>query len=346
MKTLNKIRKNRFDSFELSDSEQGNQVNLKGMIFELQSFFPSSSKEFSEIDKLIEESKLNEADEDDEDQFRPIPFYQVDFIAKVRRDMKCLEVLKGIRQMIEDAGNTSEVLNWDLLVKDGFQVQCYQTFIYSLIRLIDITSKDKINRDLAYNSGRTYLCLLGLPGAKRCLIWESEILLIYFKLFTIPEETKKSTSYDSYSDHYTDIQIMQMLGECKTVFNIVCLSDQEEILEKYVETVSSTLENFMQTSKNSSHEIIMKCYENFEALLLKPLPDKEIEAIMYLIFCRTVDLHFITIKRNSRSMKNAKHGESISDFFLYLLSTYSEKTKNVLLKFLKSLLSNPGNAHK
>jgi hypothetical protein len=35
----------------------------------------------------------------------------------------------------------------------------------------------------------------------------------------------------------------------------------------------------------------------------------------------------------------------IADFFLYLLSTYSIKTKNVLVKFIKSLLSNPGHKY-
>ena len=132
-----------------------------------------------------------------------------------------------------------------------------------------------------------------------------------------------------------------MLCECKNAFNVVSLSDQEDVMEKYIETLSSTLEHFMTSTKHSSNEIIMKCYENLEALCLKPLPDPEIEHIMYLIFCRTVDLHFIPQKRTKRLSGNAKHGEPITDFFVFLLSNYSEKTKKVLLKFIKSLLSNP-----
>lgn len=133
--------------------------------------------------------------------------------------------------------------------------------------------------------------------------------------------------------------MIQMLNECKNVFNIVSLNDQEEVLEKYIETLSGMLENYILSSNHSAVDIVMCCYDNLESLCLRPLPDKEIEHIMYLIFCKTVDLHFITPKRRASS-KN-RHGEAISDFFLHLLSNYSHKTKNVLFKFIKSLLSNP-----
>lgn len=175
-------------------------------------------------------------------------------------------------------------------------------------------------------------CIIGLPGAKRCLVWDPDLVISFFKLLTFHNKLKSG-------DNYLEIQMIQMLNECKNVFNIVCLNDQEDVLEKYVETLSSVLENYMISHTQSALEIVMCCYDNLESLCLRPLPDKDIENIMYLIFCRTVDLHFISPKRRISS-KN-KHGEAISDFFLYLLSTYSTKTKNVLLKFIKSLLSNP-----
>lgn len=311
------------------------------MILELQAFFPSQSQEFTEIDKVIDDYK-QDADEED---FPEIPLYKENFVMKARKDMRCLEALKNIRAYMEapTRRNNIEVTNWDHLVKDGFKVQCYHTFVYTLMKLIDIDAYDKINRDLAFNVGRTYTTLLGLPGAKRCLIWEAELVILYFKLFSFHRKLKspsKSSQFSDYDEHYLEIQIIQMLSECKNVFNIVCLSDQEEVLGKYVETISSTLENFLENGRQSSHEIIMKCYENLEALCLKPLPDKDIEEIMYLIFCRTVDLHFVAQKRGHRQSSKAKHGESISDFFLHLLSAYSDKTKHVLIKFIKSLLSN------
>ena len=344
-KSSKKAAKRRSDSFELSDSEQQSPLNLKGIIFELQTFFPKEAAELSEVDNWIKESKLifeSQQNDDDEDEFHTIPLYNQSFIANIRKDMRCVEVLKNIRSLLEDVGKDDEITNWDVLVKAGFKVQYYHTFVYTLMRLLEINTDDKINRDLAFNAGRTYFSLLGLPGSKRCFIWEEELVLAYFKLFSYHDKMRNSSKLSDYSDHYMEIQIIQMLNECRNVFNVVCIvSDQDDVLEKYIETLSLTLESFMSSTKNSSHDVIMKCYENLEALCLNPLPDNEIEGIMYLIFCRTVDLHFVTQKRNNRATMNAKHGESISDFFLYLLSNYSDKTKNTLQKFIKSLLSNP-----
>jgi hypothetical protein len=165
-----------------------------------------------------------------------------------------------------------------------------------------------------------------------CFVWERDLIITYFKLLNFHKKLKES-------DHYLELQIIQMLNECKKVFNIVCLSDQVDVLEKYVETLSSILEYYLVSTNRSAIETIMCCYDNLESLCLRPLPDGEIENTMYLIFCRTVELHFITSKK--RQGLSSRHGEAISDFFLHLLSTYSLKTKNVLTKFIKSLLSNP-----
>lgn len=205
------------------------------------------------------------------------------------------------------------------------------------MRLLGIT-QDKTCRDLAFNVGRTYISTLGLPGAKRCLIFDAELVITFFKLFSFNNTNQSTNDYD---DKFFEIQLLQILDECNVVFNIVCLSDQEEVLDKYIETLSKTLEKFLTNSRHSSYDIIYKCYNNLEQFCLKPLPDKEIEKIMFRIFCQTVDLHFIAQKRNSKFMiNNSKHGEAISDFFLHLLNNYFDKTKNVLLKFIKSLLSN------
>lgn len=156
--------------------------------------------------------------------------------------------------------------------------------------------------------------------------------MAFFKLLNFHKKLK-------CEDHYLEIQIIQILSECKKVFNIVCLNDQEDVLEKYIETLSAMLEDYLVSSNHSAVEIVMSCYDNLENLCLRPLPDKDIENTMYLIFCRTVDLHFVTTKR--RTTSKCKHGEAISDFILHLLSNYTLKLKNVLLKFIKSLLSNP-----
>lgn len=331
-------RINRFQSFDLGIDED--QINLKTLIFELQQFFPPRAITLDQIDKTVDDF-IHSHDEiagDDGDSKHENQLYKEEFVSVVRSDLRCLEILKSIRSSMEDVSVNIECTNWDLIVSEGFKVDCYLTLIYSLIRLCEFDPRDKHNRDLSFNAGRTYMVLLGLPGAKRS-VWDPDVILSFFKLFEY-QPNKKNVSNSDYEDHYLEIQVLQMLTECKNAFNIVSLSDQQEVLEKYIETLSATLENFMASSRYSAYDILMKCYENLEALCLKPLPDKEIENIMFLIFCRTVDLHFIIPKKSNRFTNNARHGESISDFFLHLLTHFFEKTKTVLLKFVKSLLSN------
>lgn len=126
----------RSNSFELSDSDQNVPSNLKTIVLELQEFFPSKADDFAVIDRLIEDS-TPESNEDEED-FKEIPLYKDKLIASVRKDMRCLEMLKTIRSLVADCNRNSEVTNWDLIVKEGFKVECYQSFIYTLMRQVHI----------------------------------------------------------------------------------------------------------------------------------------------------------------------------------------------------------------
>lgn len=155
---------NRFDSFEFSDSDTS-QTSLRNTIVELQHYFPDKPLEVSQINDIIDESIDNN---EDNASFVSIPAYDIKFIKKIRKDMQCTESLKLIRSLLDESRNSDEIVNWDLIVKEEkFNVNCYITFIYTLMRLFDIDQKDKISRELSFNAGRTYICLLGLPGAKR-----------------------------------------------------------------------------------------------------------------------------------------------------------------------------------
>lgn len=90
----NKSRTSRFDSFELSDSEQQSSSNLKVLVFDLQNFFPSTASEFTEIDRIIEDQKQ---DDNDGEEFPEIPLYKEKFLIKARKDMRCLETMKGLK---------------------------------------------------------------------------------------------------------------------------------------------------------------------------------------------------------------------------------------------------------
>lgn len=190
--------------------------------------------------------------------------------------------------------------------------------------------------DLAINAGRTYLSLLALPGAKRCEVWDSDLIIRYFKLFEILEK--------NIGDHRIEILFHQMLDECRSVFNIVCVNDHEDVKNKYIDALALVIRHVLVNGKSlTAYDICMKAYKNLECLCFRPLPDEDIEKTLYLIFCRTFDLHYIIPRRNLvyPTTNQAKHGIEISQFFVYLMETSSEKMRNVLLKFIKSILSNP-----
>lgn len=155
----------RFLSFDLTDDESNlSQTSLKNTIIELQQFFPNEPLEAKSLNDLIDKSigvLENDADSDKEDTFTSIPVYNINFLQKARRNMQCTENLKTIRSLLEESRASDEIVNWDLIIKDGFKVDCYLSFIYALMRLFDVDNEDKINKDLSFNAGRTYMCLLG-----------------------------------------------------------------------------------------------------------------------------------------------------------------------------------------
>lgn len=154
-------RKSRFDSFELSDSDLS-QTSLKNTIIELQQFFPESPLDIPHIDGIIDESII----EVESDNFVAVPVYNLKFMKKIRKDMQCTENLKMIRSLLDESRTSDEIVNWNLIVNEKFNVECYQTFIYTLMKLLDVDQGEKMNKELSFNAGRTYMCLLGLPGAK------------------------------------------------------------------------------------------------------------------------------------------------------------------------------------
>lgn len=153
----------RFDSFELMTDEESNfsQSSLKNTILELQQFFPDEPLEEKVINDLIEQS-ISQINDDDDDGFILIPLYNLRFMKKIRQSMQCTENLKIIRSLLDESQNSDEIINWDIIVKDGFKVECYLSFVYTLMKLFDVDSRNKINKDLSFNAGRTYICLLGM----------------------------------------------------------------------------------------------------------------------------------------------------------------------------------------
>jgi len=161
--------------------------------------------------EIIEKSR-----ETDEDEFPIIPLYNLDFVARIRNDFGAvIEILKNTRALMQDGNSTHEMfhLNWDLILKeDNFKVESYRIFVYTMLRLIEIDANDKINRELSFEAGRTFISLLSLPGARRCCVYQPTLIIKYFQLlcFHLKNKSENESNY-----RYLEIQITQMLSECK-----------------------------------------------------------------------------------------------------------------------------------
>lgn len=156
----------RFQSFELMTDDESNfsQTSLKNTIVELQQFFPDEPLEANKINDLIDESisQIENQINDDDDGFTTVPLYNLRFIKKIRQSMQCTENLKIIRSLLDESRTNDEIINWDIIVKEGFKVECYLTFVFALMKLFEVDNSNKINKDLSFNAGRTYICLLGI----------------------------------------------------------------------------------------------------------------------------------------------------------------------------------------
>ena len=144
------------------DDSNFSQTSLKNTIIELQQFFPDEPLEENALQNLIDESISQIENEiNDDDGFTLVPLYNLRFIKKIRQSMQCTENLKTIRSLLDESRTNDEIINWDIIVKEGFKVECYLSFVYALMKLFEVDSRNKINKDLSFNAGRTYICLLG-----------------------------------------------------------------------------------------------------------------------------------------------------------------------------------------
>lgn len=174
---------------------------------------------------------------------------------------------------------------------------------------------------------------MGSPGAKRCNVFDPSIILSYFKLFDHLERAYSSKS--STDLNFQQLQFQSMLEESRIVFNLVSLKDQDEVKKLYVDTLAKILKlNVIQGYKNKyAYEITMSSYENLDSLCLGLHSVETPEETIFLIFCRTFELHLLSQRRSSIPIPgNQKHGDNIVDFFIYLLEYHTDETKNVIIR--------------
>lgn len=88
-----------------------------------------------------------------------------------------------------------------------------------------------------------------------------------------------------------------------------------------------------------------KCFEVLEVLCLPIHGD--VSASIYLVFCITSSLYtqkFLNppSKRGAfTTEEKSPHGETVMEFFFYMLNQFSAETSTVLTRFIQSILTNP-----
>ena len=128
------------------------------------------------------------------------------------------------------------------------------------------------------------------------------------------ERAHESRNFPDFN--FQQLQFQAMLEETKIVFNLVSLKDQNEVKKLYVDTLTKILKlNVMKGYKNKyGFEITMSCYELLESLCFGLHSSETPEETIFLIFCRTFELHLLSQKRsNIQIPENQRHGDTIVD---------------------------------
>lgn len=142
----------RSGSFEFSESEMTDH-NVSSILEELSRIFPKQINQ-EQIDNLVGRSidgDYKDAEFQDAISLRPI--YAEPTIMSARNNSHCNETLINTHGIINSMMNESNFLssdsNWDSISQQGFSVERYLVFIYSLLRLYDVDPSDKINRGIS-----------------------------------------------------------------------------------------------------------------------------------------------------------------------------------------------------
>lgn len=139
----------RSGSFEFSESEMTDH-NVSSILEELSRIFPKQLNQ-EQIDNLVDRSIDGDYEEIEfQDALSLRPIYLEPTIMNARNNSHCNETLINthgiINSMMSESNFLSSDSNWDSISQQGFNVERYLIFIYSLIRLYDVDPNDKINR--------------------------------------------------------------------------------------------------------------------------------------------------------------------------------------------------------
>lgn len=275
-----------------------------------------------------------------------INILSLDIVTRATKDFTVAELLLDIcndaRDIRTRAGfynNNND--NWEF-ISQKINVKSFLSFIYCMTGLSHLKPLDEELSKITLNAARSYLLLLTTPGAKRCRVFDNNVVISCLHAFKVIEKARPK-----YKPLLL-IQLTAMLEDLKTVFKIVCLDLEEykEVKEEVIVTIRDLLlYNFKSNSNNVN--LNTKCYEIFEILCL-PIHG-EVKNTINLILHKTSEFYKLEYKNTGirfHSINTEVSGnqtvnfEKIWDFFIHLLDRFPEDTAEILSKFVKFILVN------
>lgn len=116
--------------------------------------------------------------------------------------------------------------------------------MYACICLWQLEPANPLVRKLSCNTGRVYLILLTVPGAKQCGIFDEDLVVKAFQLLNLFESLKRPEveKFLLYNDR---VQVQLFLGsfldDLKMILKIVLLEEFTDVKKLLVNTLKGVL---------------------------------------------------------------------------------------------------------
>lgn len=139
-------------------------------------------------------------------------------------------------------------------------VERFLNFVYAIVSLWQYDPLNQVNRKLAFNAAKMYCILLTIPGAKRCGIFDEEVVAQVLQVTTILNYFKMAEYEKRFRSHErTQIQqtLCMFLEDLCLVLKFVALDEFKDIKK----ILAKTLKNVLQYNHANGYETICKMSE-------------------------------------------------------------------------------------
>lgn len=322
-------------------TKERKSLNLKMLLLSqlesLSSFFDKSLR----INNLEEDiPDPEDAGEDEEERVQW--FLKLKLIETITKGHECQNLLREINSEIYQnlLSSPSKRESWDFLC-EKIAKEDYLAFVYTVIHLALFDFNNEVFRKLSLLTAQCYLLTLTVPGARACGVFDERIVRKIVKLCESVERIRE-TKLDRFQTVEFQVNLINLLDYLQTFLKNISLDDCGLLKE----TIMITMKNIiLQNSKNAylsiyDYDFTMKAY-NILFIMCLPSHGDVTETIRQIFSITSILHNYGTPSSRVSIQKNGPHGDTIIDFFIYLLDSYPSNTATVLENFIKSVVTNP-----